>query len=572
MTRSLPTVLALALCFGAASAATAQDARFDAQLFRPSGAPQDIVAVSQSRPLSNLSASGGLYFSFSINPLVLVTRNGDSSKKALSLVGNRLQLDAMANVGLFDWVELGVDMPLILFQGGDNLEAIGTEGLVEGYVLGDLRLTSKVALPGFRRRAEDSGWGAALTFNLGLPTGNQDAFASDGAVTYTPGLIVDYRFGMGLLVAANAGLWARPDRVFNGVKIGDMAPFGLAAEMPLLRTVGVTAVGAVHGAVGLTKLPGQARQIPAELLLGLRWYSGLGLTFTVGGGLGCGCSLQSPQLSFFTSVIWVPAVMSEYAAIERFKEPPKDSDGDGVNDDVDSCPDEAGPESRKGCPLRDSDGDGVTDDIDACPSEVGTAARSGCPIRDNDQDGVANEDDRCPDVPAGPTGKNGCPLARIQGNKILILEPINFATDQDILLSESWPILEEVSQMLKTHPEIKRLLVEGHTDSRSSDEYNLELSKRRAASIRVYLEESGVESERLCSQGFGRSRPVADNKNEEGMALNRRVEFTVLPPPAAGEPRCPEEPAVKGPRKKGAKEAPPPAKSAPPPAKPAPKP
>ncbi|SEU37582.1 OmpA family protein [Stigmatella erecta] len=562
MTRSLPTVLALALGLAAASA-SAQDARFDAQLFRPSGAPQDIVAVSQSRPLSNLSVSGGVYLSFSINPLVLVTRGGDSSKKALSLVGNRFQLDAMANVGLLDWAEVGVDMPLILFQGGDNLEAIGTEGTVEGYVLGDLRLTSKIALPGLKRRAEDSGWGAALTFNLGLPTGNQDAFASDGAVTYTPGLIVDYRFGMGLLLTANAGFWARPDRIFNGVKIGDMAPFGLGAEMPLLRTAGVTAVGALHGAVALTKLPGQARQIPAEMLLGLRWYSGLGITVTVGGGLGCGCSLQSPQLSFFTSVIWVPAVMSEYAAIERFKEPPRDSDGDGIHDDTDSCPDEAGPESRRGCPLRDSDGDGVTDDLDACPTEVGTAARSGCPIRDNDGDGVANEDDRCPDVPAGPGGKNGCPLARLQGNKILILEPINFATDQDILLSESLPILEEVSQMLKTHPEIQRLLVEGHTDSRASDEYNLELSRRRAASIRVYLEESGVEPERLCSQGFGRSRPVAENKNEEGMALNRRVEFTVLPPPAAGEPRCPEEPADKALKKKGAKPAPAPAKPAP---------
>jgi outer membrane protein OmpA-like peptidoglycan-associated protein len=144
-------------------------------------------------------------------------------------------------------------------------------------------------------------------------------------------------------------------------------------------------------------------------------------------------------------------------------------------------------------------------------------------------------------------------MARIAGNKILILEPVNFATDQDVILSESFPVLEEVSQVLKTHPEIHLVLIEGHTDSRAGETYNLDLSKRRAASVRTYLEESGVEAERLCSQGFGQSRPVAENDNEEGMARNRRVEFTILPPPAEGEPRCPGDPPEKPGKKKGGK-------------------
>ncbi len=145
MKRSL--LLALALLLGLLSAlpASAQDTRFDVQLFRPSGAPQDLVMVAQSRPLAHMSVSGGPYFSLSLDPLVLVPK--DSDVKSLSLVGNRLQLDVMATVGLFDWAELGVDMPLVLAQGGDNLEAIGTEGSVQGYVLGDLRLTTKIAVP-----------------------------------------------------------------------------------------------------------------------------------------------------------------------------------------------------------------------------------------------------------------------------------------------------------------------------------------------------------------------------------------------------------------------------------------
>lgn len=527
MKRSLLTALALALGLATTSAA-AQDARFDVQLFRPSGAPQDLVMVGQSRPLSHLSASGGFFINFSLDPLVLVNKGGGSSTKVLSIVGSRLQLDAIATIGVLDWAEVGVDMPLVLAQTGDNLEAIGTEGPIQGYVLGDLRLTGKVAIPGLRRRPEDSGLGAALTLGLSLPTGEQKAFASDGEFTYSPGLVVDYRFSSGILVAASGGLWSRPDRIFNGTQVGDLAPFGLATEIPLLRGRGITAVGMLHGAVGLDKLPAQPRDIPAELLLGLRWYSSTGLTFTVGGGGGCGCSLQAPSLRFFSSIVWVPAKTAEWEALEKFKKPPEPPPP----------------------PPPDTDGDGVTDDLDVCPKEPGLADRGGCPIRDADGDGVEDSIDRCPSVAAGPGGKNGCPMASIQGNKIVILEPVNFATDQDVILSESFPVLEEVSQVLKTHPELQRVLIEGHTDSRAGELYNLDLSKRRAASVRSYLEESGVVSERLCSQGFGQSRPVAGNDTEEGMARNRRVEFTLLPPPAEGEPRCPGDPAKKKPGKK----------------------
>lgn len=527
-----PLLTALALALGLAStSAAAQDARFDVQLFRPSGAPQDLVMVGQSRPLANMSAAGGFYLNFSVDPLVLVNKGGDSSNKALNIVGNRLQLDAMASVGLLDWAELGVDMPLVLAQAGDNLEAIGTEGPVQGYVLGDLRLTGKVAIPGLRRPADGSGLGAALTLGLSLPTGDQNAFASDGALTYSPGLIVDYRFSSGILLAGSAGLWNRPDHLFDGTRVGDMAPFGFATEIPILRGRGITAVGIVDGAVGLDKLPSQPRDIPAEVLFGLRWYSSTGLTFTVGGGGGCGCSLQAPTLRFFSSIIWVPAKTKEWEALEKFKKPPEPPPP----------------------PPPDTDGDGVTDDKDVCPKEAGLPDRGGCPIRDADHDGVEDSIDRCPEIPAGPGGKFGCPMAHIQGNKILILEPVNFATDQDVILSESFPVLEEVAQVMKAHPELLRVLIEGHTDSRAGEAYNLDLSKRRAASVRSYLQESGVEPERLCSQGFGQSRPVAENDTEEGMARNRRVEFTILPPQAPGEPHCPGEPLEKGPKKKRTK-------------------
>ncbi len=127
-------------------------------------------------------------------------------------------------------------------------------------------------------------------------------------------------------------------------------------------------------------------------------------------------------------------------------------------------------------------------------------------------------------------------MARIQGNKILILEPVNFATDQDVILSESFPVLEEVSQVLKTHPEIQRILIEGHTDSRAGEAYNLDLSKRRAASVRTYLQESGVEPERLCSPGLRPEPPGGGERHGRGHGAQpaRRVHH----PPAAGRGRA----------------------------------
>jgi outer membrane protein OmpA-like peptidoglycan-associated protein len=410
-----------------------------------------------------------------------------------------------------------------------------------------MRLHAKVAVPGLRRAAKDSGLGAAVLLGLGLPTGVQEAFASDGAVTWNPNVVLDYRFGSGVLLSLNTGLWLRPDHEFLGVKWGDSATFGLGAEVPILRGNGITAVGMFSGSTPLDRFPDQPQQIPAELLMGLRWYSSTGLTVTAGGGGGCGCSLTAPTLRFFSSLVWIPAKTKEWEDLERFKNPPPppvDPDYDSVIGQGDRCPNLPGPVENGGCPDTDLDKDSIVDRLDSCPAEPGLVAKQGCPLRDQDGDGVEDARDPCPDVGPGPRGHDGCPLARIQGNKILILDQVHFATDQDIILSESFPVLEEVAAILLAHPELQRVLVEGHTDARATDAYNFDLSRRRAASVREFLLDSGIAVERVCSAGFGRSKPLAGNDTEEGMALNRRVEFTLQPPVKGPLPPCPQDPSL----------------------------
>jgi outer membrane protein OmpA-like peptidoglycan-associated protein len=162
---------------------------------------------------------------------------------------------------------------------------------------------------------------------------------------------------------------------------------------------------------------------------------------------------------------------------------------------------------------------------------------------------VVDRLDECPDVPAGPNGKRGCPTAYIKGDEIVILDQVHFATDRDIILPESTPVLEEVAKVLSDHPEIRELRIEGHTDVRASDAYNMNLSQRRVNSVQAYLVTSGVGAERITAKGYGHSQPVYDDAGctgpDEGLtqtcrtmtSKNRRVVFRIVrrgaPPPRA---------------------------------------
>jgi outer membrane protein OmpA-like peptidoglycan-associated protein len=216
---------------------------------------------------------------------------------------------------------------------------------------------------------------------------------------------------------------------------------------------------------------------------------------------------------------------------------PPDRDGDGIYDDVDACPDVKGVKSddpkKNGCPA-DRDGDGITDDVDACPDVKGVASSkpefNGCPP-DKDGDGILNEVDACPDA-AGPKNadpkKNGCPAAAIVGGEIKILQQVKFKTASDVILPESDKILTEVSKILRDHPEITKIRVEGHTDNQGAPAYNKDLSKKRAASVVKWMTtKGGIDAKRLDSEGFGQEKPIATNDNEKGRQENRRVEFHI---------------------------------------------
>jgi outer membrane protein OmpA-like peptidoglycan-associated protein len=210
-----------------------------------------------------------------------------------------------------------------------------------------------------------------------------------------------------------------------------------------------------------------------------------------------------------------------------------DTDKDGLQDQQDKCPTEAGPTERQGCPPRDTDKDGLLDEQDACPSEAGIPELKGCPAKDTDNDTVADHLDNCPSE-AGPADNKGCPAKQkqqvaIQSGRIQLKGAVYFDTARATIQSRSFKLLDQVAKILLAHPELERVVIEGHTDSQGKPEQNRKLSQRRAEAVRDYLIKKGVAAERLEARGIGPDRPIADNKTAKGRAANRRIEFLTTP-------------------------------------------
>lgn len=205
------------------------------------------------------------------------------------------------------------------------------------------------------------------------------------------------------------------------------------------------------------------------------------------------------------------------AGLAKFEGCP-DSDNDGIIDSKDKCPNIAGLTKFEGCP--DSDNDGFIDSKDDCPNLFGKV--NGCP--DSDNDGIIDSKDKCPEIKA--LTPSGCPEIKTEDKEVMkrALEGLKFNSGSAVIKTESYKILDEVASVMNSNPTYK-LRIEGHTDNTGNPESNLQLSKQRAKAALDYLINKGVSEKRMSSEGYGISKPIADNNTIQGRALNRRVEF-----------------------------------------------
>ena len=260
---------------------------------------------------------------------------------------------------------------------------------------------------------------------------------------------------------------------------------------------------------------------------------------------------ETSNYHFFYSIGIYGTIAPKKEAVKAVPPVPaiKDSDGDGIADDVDKCPTVPGVAKYGGCPVPDTDKDGIDDDHDKCPTVYGVARYQGCPIPDTDKDGINDEEDKCPTV-YGVARYQGCPVPDTDGDGVNDEEDqcptekgtaenhgcptlqdykfdarkVTFVFESAKLTREAMTELDKGAEILKEHPQIK-ISIEGHTDNTGTAAVNQKLSERRAATVKNYLVKKGISADRITSKGFGETRPIADNKTATGRAANRRVEF-----------------------------------------------
>ena len=210
---------------------------------------------------------------------------------------------------------------------------------------------------------------------------------------------------------------------------------------------------------------------------------------------------------------------------------PLDTDKDGVPDVTDQCPHEVG-EAPTGCPIaKDTDKDGVLDKFDECPTQAGTLP-NGCPDPDPDKDGIKGDKDKCPNQPETVNGyqdDDGCPdelpdvVKRFTGT----IAGIEFDLGKATIRPTSFTLLDKAAETLTTYPELK-ILIEGHTDNVGARQRNIDLSLKRAQSVKAYLVSKHVDESRIQAEGAGPDKPISTENTAAARAKNRRIEFNII--------------------------------------------
>lgn len=546
--------LAAALTF-APRTARAQASTFYLDRLYMAGAPDDSVAMWRPQMGERTRFYGQLGLGFGLNPFRIsnhiedpndAARLGQKSGPPMSaqFVG---YLDA--GVEILNRFSFQVGLPVGLVQLGNatsdpDVPSASDSADVKTVAIMDMRLDARVII----LRTDSKAFKLGALGSIWVPTGDGESFDSDGGVSGMLGVAAEYDW-KSFFLTFNTGVQFRPDRGLNDFEVGSEWRYALGAFLPL-RDGSVRLGAQIFGSTGITDATafnGDNSPIEwqAEARFALdpkkRGYVGVAGGTRLSAGYAPDFRVVAVAGTWFTIEDSKPTSPAKKFKVEYAKDD-ADTDKDGLPDNVDLCPtvpeDHKPPNTDDGCPApADRDGDGIPDSLDKCPDQPEDFDKiddtDGCPEDDADKDNIGDAVDACPKEPGEPSpepAKNGCPqfIRRVSGSsEIQILKQVQFATSKATILQNSFSILDEVVRLLKVNLDIKQLSIEGHTDNRGSDEMNRKLSDDRAKSVMQYLIEHGIDAGRLTAEGFGPSRPIADNNTPQGRQTNRRVEFHI---------------------------------------------
>jgi OmpA-OmpF porin, OOP family len=409
---------------------------------------------------------------------------------------------------------LSVQIPVTLREDAD-LGVVGGSRIGAG--VGDVRVGVRAALLSAPRLA------LAAQAALELATSQPQALTGDGRFGVEALLSGSRRLSDRVELLGNALVRFRPPRDVGNAYLGNtigLRAAGIYSVAPAWRAyLELEAQTSVRDLSFLT--------LPAEWRLGVRACALGRLAFDGAAGTRLSDGLGAPDLRVVLSVRYTPAACAPPAedapAVDALLA--ELAAARALRDALAQAEEEAAADASRGA-IRDALKD----------SEVQAAARGRAlrqaEERDSDDDGIPDILDNCP-LEKGPVINRGCPMSRRQKvamreDRIDILEKVQFAPGSARIRPRSFAMLDQVVSVLKTHPDVARVQVEGHTDSTGSARLNTTLSQARAESVVAYLAAHGVERGRLEARGFGPSRPLATNVTRTGREANRRVEFRVL--------------------------------------------
>ena len=555
----------------------------DAQTYDPASGTWNYLSVESSRtgPAGRIVPS--LHLQYASDPLVLRTPDGDVVER---VVENLVTLDLMAAYAVNAWLDVSMAVPFSRVSG----EGMERRGQSEGFALNDIRMVPKATL--LHPRSSGLGVAVVLPLILptGDPQKHtsDDTLVIHpkiigelelSRVRFAANFGARYRASNTKVDAFEAGseiTYAAATDVQTGVKplhiIGELFGAVPVKEMGENRPIealvgaryftgwcGVFSLGAGTGIVADYGAP------EYRLTSGFAWMcadqdrDGDGLLDNVDA-----CPDDPEDRDGFEDANGCPDPDNDNDGVvdihdqcpldaedaDQFQDedgcPDPDNDADGLLDVDDMCPIEA--EDRDayqdgdGCPDPDNDRDGRPDIDDMCPLEAEDIDtyrdEDGCPDPDNDNDGIPDVDDKCPleaetengveDTDGCPDGIEPPPTITIVDNKIEMRERVFFDLGKATIKRRSHDVLTQFAATLKSHPEILRIRIEGHTDSSASPRINRPLSQRRADAVKRFLIDRGIDADRLQAMGYGSERPLVPHSRRGAASKNRRVDFVIL--------------------------------------------
>jgi outer membrane protein OmpA-like peptidoglycan-associated protein len=485
--------------------------------FTPTSSTESFFELVLPKPKKELEWSVGGLIHYAHEPVQRRVTNSETNEiqETTYPLKLRLTVELYASVGLWKYIEIGLVVPIIAYQSGDGTvpgESIQNAGI------GDPRLEIKgqfLDTSGFSMGAR-----LAITAPIGHYASSGTDFMGSPLPTFEPQLLTAYTNGR-VIAALNVGFLIRQSQTVGDYEQQSALTWNAGVGYDVFdfyKPHGLRIAAEMNGQAGINF--DSLVETPMEILLGAKYRTRNDLIISAGAGPGSSSAVGTPSFRVFIGIAYDPITDSCPAGSEDY---------DGYKDD-DNCIDP------------DNDADGVLDEDDDCPNEPEDMDRfkdeDGCPDWDNDADTFRDDIDKCPMIPEDFDNfedEDGCPeegpgkaSVKITDTQLLISSKVYYDYDKATIKEVSYPILDAVAEALNNNPGIQRVQIEGHSDNEGTEAYNQKLSEDRAKAVRKYLINKNVAPERLMYKGYGFSRPKASNRTEEGKAINRRVEFTIV--------------------------------------------